>query len=637
MRWIDINKGDNTNPLYHSRLVAKECRTDVRPDLYAATPPSECLKLLLSRLASNRKRRLMYADVSRADFYAKAVRPVYVVLTSEDFEDGDENRCGELVMSMYGTRDAALNWSAEYTKTFADSGYIQGRASPCLFYNEQLDVAIMVHGDDFVAIGDDAGLADARNVLEDCYKLKVEMLGNGAGQVKEVRILNNIVRLTSSGIEMEADPRHSELVIRELGLEASKAMGTPGTKEGKRKTDDKEMHQSRLGDIGSMEQLLSRQTVHRKPAGCLESQSAVTNVVGGTNRWRGIEDGDRVSVESHGDGQVVGTGCCGHRGRVHIRYDDSTDFHCKLTHITHMNGTQIVHYGRNAKSSLVNVDSADDELDDDEDEPLGREEASRYRSVAARLDYLAPDRMDIQYAVQEAARSMSAPKRSDWKMLICIGRYLVGRPRLVMNYRWQNNNSTVVSYTDSDWAGCVRTARSTSGGIVTIGDHVVKTYSRQQKTVALSSAEAELYAMVAASAETLAIIAYARDLGLTFKGEVYTDSSAALGITQRAGIGKVRHLRTQGLWVQETLSTGRLPYMKVLGTKNPADVLTKHVPADLLNKHLETMNVTITEGRAEKAPELSALVVSDVEWLEELKGARGRHVNFEKLEPGRGV
>ena len=43
-RWIDVNKGDNSNPLYRSRLVAKEFKTDVRPDLYAATPPSECLK-----------------------------------------------------------------------------------------------------------------------------------------------------------------------------------------------------------------------------------------------------------------------------------------------------------------------------------------------------------------------------------------------------------------------------------------------------------------------------------------------------------------------------------------------------------------------------------------------------------------
>ena len=61
-------------------------------------------------------------------------------------------------------------------------------------------------------------------------------------------------------------------------------------------------------------------------------------------------------------------------------------------------------------------------------------------------------------------------------------------------------------------------AKSTSGGIIAISTHAIKTYSRQQKTVALSSAEAELYAMVAASAESLAVMAYSRDLGVKLEG-----------------------------------------------------------------------------------------------------------------------
>ena len=74
VRWIDINKGDSASPNYRSRLVAKEFNTGSCPELYAATPPSECLRLMLSRLASTRKQGtgLMYADVSRAYFYAKA-------------------------------------------------------------------------------------------------------------------------------------------------------------------------------------------------------------------------------------------------------------------------------------------------------------------------------------------------------------------------------------------------------------------------------------------------------------------------------------------------------------------------------------------------------------------------------------
>ena len=102
-----------------------------------------------------------------------------------------------------------------------------------------------------------------------------------------------------------------------------------------------------------------------------------------------------------------------------------------------------------------------------------------------------------------------------------------------------------------------------------LGEHVIKTCCKQQKVIALSSAEALLYAMVAASAETLALQAYAKDLGLDLDCELYCDSAAALGIAQRAGIGNVRHLRTQGLWVQEVRISGRIVYKNVLGEKNP--------------------------------------------------------------------
>jgi hypothetical protein len=137
VRWVDINKGDSENPNYRSRLVAKEFNTGVCPELYAATPPSECLRLMLSMLASTRRQGggLMYADVSRAYFYARAKRPVYVKLPAEDLEPGDENRCGKLLMSMYGTRDAALNWSLEYSDTLIAAGYVQGKGNSCLFHN----------------------------------------------------------------------------------------------------------------------------------------------------------------------------------------------------------------------------------------------------------------------------------------------------------------------------------------------------------------------------------------------------------------------------------------------------------------------------------------------------------------------
>ena len=542
VRWVDINKGDSNNPLYRSRLVAKEYNTGVRPDLYAATPPTECLRLMLSRLASNKNFKLMYADVSRAYFYAKAVRPVYVKLPEEDLKPGDEGKCGKLLMSMYGTRDAAQNWSMEYADTLKRDGYIQGRANPCLFRHPESKVMIMVHGDDFVAIGTDKQLAKTKETLKNKYKIKVEELGRSEESKKEVKILNKIVRYTGDGIEFEADPRHAEMVVKDLGMENAKTSRVPGVKPPK--TQAKE---------------------------------------------RGHEQNDGEEIEKELE--------------VIIEEEDEAEQDL-------IRDIQEIYYAH----------EADDQ--EDEDPLMEPADATRYRAVAARLNYLAVDRVDIQYAVKEAARNMSAPKDRDWTALGKIGRYLKFRPRLVVKFPWQAQQDKVVTFTDSDWAGCVKSAKSTSGGIVTIGDHTIKSYSRQQKVVALSSAEAELYAMVAASAETLAVIAYAKDLGFTMEGEVYTDSSAALGIAQRLGLGKVRHLRTQGLWIQEVRTAGRLAYHKVLGSKNPSDILTKHVPADLLTKHLETLGVEVQEGRSEVAPELNTMEVESwVTWLP----AEGEH------------
>ena len=176
-----------------------------------------------------------------------------------------------------------------------------------------------------------------------------------------------------------------------------------------------------------------------------------------------------------------------------------------------------------------------------------------------------------------------------------------------------------------------------------LGDHAIKTYSKQQKVVALSSAEAELYAMVLASAETMAVQAYAQDLGLTLASELYTDSSAALGIAKRAGIGKVRHLRTQGLCIQEVRVSGRIVYKKVLGEKNPSDLFTKYMSAELSLRHLTAICARFVAGRAETAPGISS-IEDTVEalrndggdggiesWVRKFIGESGRRVRFRQV------
>ena len=149
---------------------------------------------------------MMYADVSRAYFHAESSREVYVKLPEEDWEAGDELRCGKLNVSMYGTRDAALNWAEEYAGELKKAGYRRGVANPCLFWHRKKKVTIMVHGDDFVAVGEEEGLQEARRVLEDAYNTKVETLGDGDGGKQEIRVLNKVIRNTKEGTNSKRTP-----------------------------------------------------------------------------------------------------------------------------------------------------------------------------------------------------------------------------------------------------------------------------------------------------------------------------------------------------------------------------------------------------------------------------------------------
>ena len=84
-----------------------------------------------------------------------------------------------------------------------------------------------------------------------------------------------------------------------------------------------------------------------------------------------------------------------------------------------------------------------------------------------------------------------------------------------------------------------------------VGAHWIKAWSKTQKCVTLSSAEAELVALCEASAETLGILSMMGDFGQEGWGAVFTDSSAALSIPARKGAGKLRHINIGLLWVQE--------------------------------------------------------------------------------------
>ena len=240
-----------------------------------------------------------------------------------------------------------------------------------------------------------------------------------------------------------------------------------------------------------------------------------------------------------------------------------------------------------------------------DDEPLGEWEARQFKSGAARANYLAMDRPDLSFATKELCRRMSSPRRADLAALHRVARYLLASPRIGYAYVWQPDERLRV-FVDTDFAGCTATRRSTSGGCAFRGSHLVKHWSTTQKAITLSSGEAELAGVVKGASEGLGLQSLGRDLGVELGLRVFADSTAAVGICRRCGIGNVRHLAVGQLWVQERLRCGDFELYKVAGTANPADALTKHLARDVLDRHLAAMAVRRLSGRAASVPHLAA-------------------------------
>jgi hypothetical protein len=401
-------------------------------------------------------------------------------LPEEELEEHERGKdlVGHLKQSLYGTRDAAANFQKEVTKVMIAIGFKAGRYNPCTYHHSGRQLKCLVHGDDFVTVGDRADCEWLKGNLENRFELKSKIVGFAEDEVREERILNRVIRTTDQGWEMEADQRHADVIIDQLNLKEANGVKTP----------------------------------------------------------------------------------------------------CEEEKIWEMQDNSLA---------------------------LTEKESRKYRELAARANYLAQDRMDIQYATKEICRGMCQPTRGDLKKLRRLGRYLKSHPRTVMTYRWQSKQENVQGCSDSDFAGCRRTAKSTSGGVIVRGGHYIKSWSSTQKTVALSSGEAELTALVKCSCELLGILQLAADWGDELEGDVMVDSSAALGVVARKGAGKLRHVRVGQLWVQQKRETGELNYKKIKGTCNPADLMTKALVENDIRRYMESAGQELRQGRAEKSLNLS--------------------------------
>jgi hypothetical protein len=207
----------------------------------------------------------------------------------------------------------------------------------------------------------------------------------------------------------------------------------------------------------------------------------------------------------------------------------------------------------------------------------------------------------MQFAAKECARHMSDPTTYAMAKLKKLARYLKYRPRYVVSYKMQDYTSCVTAQCDSDHAGCLRTRKSTNGLNLFHGAHWLRGSASTQSVVALSSGESEFYGVVKGASSLLGLKSIIADMGKQVTAALYTDSTAAKGMAQRRGVGKVRHLHTQYLWIQHKVGSREIDLRKIKGIDNTADLQTKYLSAKDIERHMAVLGFSSRHGKSKLA------------------------------------
>ena len=619
-RWVNSNKNDINDPDVRCRLVAQEVNLHADESFFAATPPLEAKRLLFSEYASRAKSedlQISFVDVKKAYFYGVPERTLYVRLPSE--LGLGKGIVGKLVRCMYGTRDAGAIWENCYATCLTGIGFTQGIASPCCFVHPEWKVSVVVHGDDFTALGSPDALNKFEEGMQKSFECKLKgRLGLGPSDCKEMRVLNRIVRVNDQGLLYEADPRHAEMLIKAFDLGEAKKVVTPGIKIADENADPDKMDSDAATEINKI--ITELRAKPRAPTNVtfnddveMHSIEPYSDVYGRHPR-EFVLDKFGAHVPSTPSRR---TDSDEHPSTFDEAYSSSPNARRHILERTLKDGaaweTSSVSYisqvskkkpkkfvkqrlGSKAAKHAERMTSGSDDLEG--------EAATMYRALSARLLYLSMDRPEVAFASKELCRHFAHPTKVGVEALKRAVRFLIGLPRLVWNFPFQKHTGDLKIYVDTDFGGCQATRRSTSGGVAMRGLHPIKHWSLTQTTIALSSGEAELGGICRGAAIALGLQSLASDLGIHLQVEILTDATAAIGICRRRGLGKIRHLHVSDLWVQDRLRKGDFRLTKIPGADNPADILTKHVPRDILVKHMAFMGLTAEGGRAESAPTL---------------------------------
>src|SRR5262249_10981328 len=219
-----------------------------------------------------------------------------------------------------------------------------------------------------------------------------------------------------------------------------------------------------------------------------------------------------------------------------------------------------------------------------------------YASVVGSLMYAQTcTRPDISFAVGMLGRYQSNPGLDHWKAAKKVLRYLQGTKDLMLTYR-RSDNLEVIGYSDSDFAGCVDTRKSTFGYLFLLARGAISWKSAKQSVIAASTMEAEFVACFEATVQGNWLRNFISGLGIVDSIakplKIYCDNSAAVFFSKNDKYSKgAKHMELKYFAVKEEVQKQRVSIEHISTNFMVADPLTKGLPPKTFNEHVERMGI----------------------------------------------
>ncbi|PNX83963.1 putative copia-type protein [Trifolium pratense] len=200
-----------------------------------------------------------------------------------------------------------------------------------------------------------------------------------------------------------------------------------------------------------------------------------------------------------------------------------------------------------------------------------------YRQLVGSLQYLTITRPDLSFAVNSVCQFLSHPTTTHMQAVKRILRYVAGTVHHGLHFK-PSFDKSLIAFSDSDWAGCPDTRRSTTGFVIFYAGIPVSWVSRKQHTISRSSCEAEYRAVSSTVTELLWLQQLLDELGviLPHPPKLMCDNvSTTYLATNPIFHSRTKHLAIDFHFVREKIASGLLDLRYVPTNLQVADVLTK--------------------------------------------------------------